>query len=72
MKIPSLINQFCDAVWEYNLETNEVYLHYDDINPELCRRWISFGIIDQIYRETYISPMDIEIWERFLTPEKLC
>lgn len=71
MKIPSLINQFCDAVWEYDPETNEVYLHYDDMNPELCRRWIPFGIIDQIYRETYISPMDIEIWERFLTPEKM-
>lgn len=71
MKIPPLINKFCDAVWEYDADTNQVYLYYDDMTPELCNQWLCYDTINEIYQKNYISSLDLGIWQYFLTPEGL-
>lgn len=71
MNILPLINKFCSAIWEYDSDTCQVYLHYDDMTPELCGRWISYNKIEQLYRKQYVYPLDLNIWNRFLTPEGL-
>lgn len=71
LKIPSLINKFCDAVWEYDVKKKEVFVHYDDMTPDICGRWISYEKIEEMYRERYVYPLDLEIWEHFLSVEGL-
>lgn len=71
MNIPSLLLRFCDAVWEYRVSTNEIFFHYDAMEPELCGQWMPYDAVDRRYQESYVYPLDIESWRRYLAPGAL-
>lgn len=71
MTIPTLLFHFCDAVWEYRVSTNEVFFHYDTMEPEFCNQWIPYDTVNRQYQDTYVYPLDLDIWKRYLTPEAL-
>lgn len=71
LKIPALLKNFCDAVWEYDAVSNEVYVYYDGMTPELCGCWTSYDVVSQMYRENYVYPSDQSIWDAFFIPEKM-
>lgn len=70
MNIPANFG-FADAIWEYCVSTNEVFLYYDTITPELCDQWIPYHMVDGQYQESYIYPSDVEIWRYYLSSESL-
>lgn len=70
-RIPALVKKFCDALWEYDAEANEVYIYHDKITPDLCERWIPYETIYRLYREEFVWAKDIVIWEHFMHTEHL-
>lgn len=71
MNIPNLVLHFCDAVWEYRVSTNEVFFHYDTMDPALCGQWMTYDTVDRHYQAEHIYPLDLAIWQRYLTPEAI-
>lgn len=71
MNIPALIFHFCDAIWEYRVSTNEIFLHYDSLTPEFCGQWLPYDTIDRLYQDSYVYSLDMELWHRFMTPTAL-
>lgn len=71
MNIPQLLLRFCDAVWEYRVSTNEVFFHYDTMDPALCGQWIPYDTVDRHYQAEHVYPLDLAIWQRYLTPEAI-
>lgn len=69
--IPGLMKHFCDALWEYDLEKNQIYLHFDGMTPQLCGQWRDYRELSRIYREQYVHPIDLDIWDSFVSEEKL-
>ena len=71
MNIPHLILHFCDSVWEYRVSTNEVFFHHDTMDPALCGQWMPYDTVDRHYQAEHIYPLDLAIWQRYLTPEAI-
>lgn len=71
MRMPTLVKKFCDALWEYDSNTNQVYIYHDNIEPELCGRWISYEEIYSLYRKNYVSQIDRAVWENYMHTEHL-
>ena len=71
MNLPLLFSHFCDAVWEYNINTNEIFLHHDNMDPELCGCWMPYDEVSRRYQETYVYPLDLAVWQHYMAPEAL-
>ncbi len=70
-KIPALIKNFCDALWEYDSRTNQVYIYHDNMTPELCGRRIEYDYLYDLYRKNHVYQADANIWENILAPDRL-
>ena len=71
IQFPTLIKKFCDALLEYDPETKKLYWYHSERKPDLCNRWSDHEEIYEMYRERYVCRDDLDIWERFLSPENM-
>ncbi len=71
IKIPAMIKAFCDALWEYNDKTDQVYIYHDNMTPHLCGQWMDYEEIYNLYVEQYVCRSDISIWKHFFASESL-
>ena len=71
IQFPTLIKKFCDALLEYDPETKKLYWYHSERKPDLCNRWSDHEEIYEMYRERYVCRDDLDIWERFLSPENI-
>ena len=63
IKIPAMIKAFCDALWEYDAKTDQVYIYHDNMTPHLCDQWIDYESIYTLYVKQYVCKSDIDIWK---------
>ena len=65
-----LLRRFCDAIWEYDTEKNEVCIYQDTENGE-TRKWNQYDEVYMVYLEEYVHGEDRSIWKNHMSPEKL-
>ena len=63
--------RFCDAIWEYHADTNQIYVHHDRTTPEVCGEWKDYEELYRLYREQYVYREDVEIWQQYMNPNHL-
>lgn len=66
-----LLRQFCDTVWEYDIESGKVYFHHDSVTPDMVGDWHAYDTVYETYRNLYVYREDREIWERYMSPDHL-
>ena len=71
LKRIALLRQFCDTVWEYQGNSNQLYIYYDGVTPELCDTCQPYEKIYELYRKEFVYSEDIPIWEKYMSPENL-
>lgn len=71
LKQITLLKHFCDALWEYDPETAQVYIYHDCALPELCGKWMDYSALYQKHQEQFVYQEDIGIWKRYMLPEHL-
>lgn len=69
--VPEFMKKICNTIWEYDIESRQVYLHYDEITPGICGQWASFDKLHAHYLDHYVSKGDLDVWNRFLSEENL-
>lgn len=65
-----LLRRFCDAIWEYDTEKNEVCIYQDTENGE-TGKWNQYDEVYMVYLEEYVHGEDRSIWKNHMSPEKL-
>lgn len=71
LRVLNILKKFCDSLWEYSIEDNMVYLHYDTTTPDLCEKWIDYQQIFDLYYQHYVHPSELHKWNELLSKEKL-
>lgn len=66
-----VFKRFCDAIWEYHMDTNQIYVHHDRTTPEFCGKWKNYEEIYRLYQEKYVYREDVENWKQYMNPEHL-
>lgn len=66
-----VFKRFCDAIWEYHADTNQIYIHHDRTTPEVCGKWKNYEEIYRLYQDQYVYREDVEIWQQYMNPEHL-
>ncbi len=52
-----LLRRFCDTIWEYDTEKNEIYIYQDTEKPE-SGKWNRYDDIYMVYLEEYVHGED--------------
>lgn len=63
----AMLKHFCEALWEYDPQKEQLYIHYDKIFPEICDQWMESGILFKKYQQQYVCKEDMVIWEHYLS-----
>lgn len=63
----AMLKHFCEALWEYDPQKEQLYIHYDKIFPEICDQWMESGILFKKYQQQYVCKEDGVIWEHYLS-----
>ena len=71
LKQITLLKHFCDSLWEYDPETERVYIYHDCALPELCGQWMDYHALYQKHLEHFIYREDLGIWKRYMSAESL-
>ena len=71
LKRIALLRQFCDTVWEYQGDSNQLYIYYDGVTPGFCDTCQPYDKVYQLYQKEYVYSEDISIWEKYMSPENL-
>ena len=71
LKRIALLRQFCDTVWEYQGDSNQLYIYYDSVTPEFCDTCQPYEEVYELYRKEYVYSEDVSIWEKYMSPENL-
>lgn len=65
-----LLRRFCDAIWEYDTEKNQVYIYQDEEKTE-AGSWNGYDEVYMVYLEEYVHGEDREVWKNHMSPEYL-
>lgn len=65
------MKHFCEALWEYDPETNQIYMHHDNMTPELCGKWNDYDEVFALYQKQYIHKLDVEKWNALFSPDHM-
>lgn len=71
LKKIALLRKFSDTVWEYQGDSNQLYIYHDGITPQFCETWQNYEEIFELYKKEYIYKEDIGIWEKNMSSASL-
>lgn len=67
----ALLKHFFDTLWEYDPQTNQVYIYHDMILPDFCDQRIDYPFLYQMHLEQYVYWEDRALWEKYLSSKNL-
>ena len=65
------LRHYCDLIWEYDLNKNKLFIHYDRIIPECENRWYGVEEIASLVKNEYLFEVDRPAWEKYLNKDYL-
>ncbi len=65
------LQNFCDAIWEYDLKRQEVYIHYDKMVKNNEFQWHKLSKLTEFYKKNYLFEIDQDIWDKYLSDDFL-
>lgn len=65
------LQNFCDAIWEYDLKRQEVYIHYDKMVKNNEFQWHKLSELTEFYKKNYLFEIDQDIWDKYLSDDFL-
>ena len=57
---------YCDIVWEYDYNSDRIYIHHDKVASICQGKWFSTDDLIAFFKDNYVFGIDSSAWDMYL------